>query len=105
MSVGLDKFFVSLTSGFNSISKFMKGSKTVKVIGKGISIIGKGFGLIGNLFKGLTNFFTLGAFSKIGSFIKLFAPAALAFTKAIPIVGQVVMVIQGFSPIIGSFSQ
>ena len=97
---GLDKFFVSLTSGFNSISKFMKESKTVKVIGKGISIIGKGFGLIGNLFKGLTNFFTLGAFSKIGSFIKLFAPAALAFTKAIPILGQLIMLIQG---VIGFF--
>ena len=100
MSVGLDKFFVSLTSGFNSISIFMKESKTVKVIGKGISIIGKGFGLIGNLFKGLTNFFTLGAFSKIGSFIKLFAPAALGFAKAIPLLGQVVMVIQG---VIGFF--
>lgn len=97
---GLDKFFISLTSGFNSISKFMKESKTVKVIGKGISIIGKGFGLIGNLFKGLTNFFTLGAFSKIGSFIKLFAPAALAFSKTIPLLGQVVMVIQG---VIGFF--
>ena len=100
MSVGLDKFFVSLTSGFNFISKFMKESKTVGLIGKGLGIIGKGLGMIGNLFKGLTNFFTLGAFSKIGSFIKLFAPAALAFSKTIPLLGQVVMVIQG---VIGFF--
>jgi len=88
---GLDKFFVSLTSGFNAVSKFIK-----PVTG----LIGKSFGLIGNLFKGLTNFFTLGAFSKIGSFIKLFAPAALGFAKAIPLLGQVVMVIQG---VIGFF--
>ena len=87
-----------LFSLVTSVRKFFKmlskaiGTKTVKVFSKIGSIVSKGFGILGKVMGGVGK--VAGIFGKLSGFSKVFG-VALKFAKAIPGLGQIIMLIQG----------
>ena len=83
-------------SFFRSIGSLIRGVFSAKIVTDSFAAIGRVTKAFGRVMKRVTNFVskTLGVITRIsglGAFLKL----GLAFAKAIPIVGQIIMVVQG----------
>jgi len=83
-------------SFFRSIGSLVRGVFSAKIVTDSFAAIGRVTKAFGRVMKRIARFVTktLGVVSKIsglGAFLKL----GLAFAKAIPVVGQIIMVVQG----------
>jgi len=89
-------FLAKIGGFFRSIGSLIRGVFSAKIVTDSFAAIGRVTKAFGRVMKRVTSFVskTLGVVTKIsglGAFLKL----GLAFAKAIPIVGQIIMVVQG----------
>ena len=89
-------FLATIGRFFRSIGGLIRGVFSAKIVTDSFAAIGRVTKAFGRVMKRVTRFVskTLGVVSKISG-LSAFLRLGLAFAKAIPIVGQIIMVVQG----------